>query len=226
MNIYAQEISKQFLRSSKNTNIFCAVQACSLTLAGGEMAVLTGRSGGGKSTLLNMLGGLLAPSSGKVLFDETDLYQMDDAALSRFRNQKIGIIPQVQTGIGSLNVMENILLPYTLYKEKPEDTQFLEFLMEKLDIANLAQAMPAELSGGEMRRMSIARALIRKPGVILADEPTGDLDDENTAAVLELLRETAHAGAAVLLVTHENAAADYADRMLRMDGGVLTEASR
>jgi putative ABC transport system ATP-binding protein len=187
------------------------------------MAVLTGRSGGGKSTLLNMLGGLLAPSSGKVLFDETDIYQMDDAALSRFRNQKIGIIPQVQTGIGSLNVTENILLPYTLYKEKPEDMQYLQQLMERLDIANLAQAMPAELSGGEMRRMSIARALIRKPGVILADEPTGDLDDENTAAVLALLRETAHAGAAVLLVTHENAAADYADRMLRMDGGVLTE---
>lgn len=223
MTIYAQEISRQFLRSSKNTNIFYAVQECSLTLTGGQMAVLTGRSGGGKSTLLNMLGGLLAPSSGKVLFDETDIYQMDDAALSRFRNQKIGIIPQVQTGIGSLNVTENILLPYTLYKEKPEDMQYLQQLMERLDIANLAQAMPAELSGGEMRRMSIARALIRKPGVILADEPTGDLDDENTAAVLDLLRETAHAGAAVLLVTHENAAVDYADRMLRMDGGVLTE---
>ena len=223
MNIYAQNISRQFLRSAKSTNIFHAVKECSLILSGGEMVVLTGRSGGGKSTLLNMLGGLLAPSGGKVLFDETDIYQMDDTHLSRFRNQNIGIIPQVQTGIGSLNVMENILLPFSLYKEKAEDSEYLHYLMERLDIVNLAEAMPAELSGGEMRRMSIARALVRKPGVILADEPTGDLDDENTAAVLGLLQETARAGAAVLLVTHENAASAYADRMLRMDGGVLTE---
>lgn len=224
MKLTAEHITKEYLRENRadGSNRFFAVQDTTLTLESGTMTVLMGRSGSGKSTLLNMLAGLSVPSSGTVKLDGTDLYAMPDQALSRLRNEKIGVIPQGQTALHSLTVKENILLPYLLYGDQP-DSDFAEQLMQTLDIAALADAKPAELSGGEMRRTAIARALIRKPMLVLADEPTADLDDENTAAVFRLLLETARQGAAVFIVTHENDAAQYADRMLKMSGGVITD---
>lgn len=150
---------------------------------------------------------------------------MEDAERSRFRNQNIGIIPQGQTGLHSLTVLENVLLPCTMYGDEiPEEKAVA--LLERVGIAELRDTYPNELSGGEMRRLSIARAMLRNPGIILADEPTGDLDDENTHAVLKLLREAADNGAAVLLVTHETEAAAYADKVYVMDGGVLWESEK
>ena len=224
MSLTAESLTKEFIRETKNTNRFTAVNNVSLTLDSGELTVLMGRSGSGKTTLLNMLSGLLEPSSGRVSYDGRSLYEMSDKQLSRLRNKHFGIIPQGQTAIHSLSVMENIMLPLALYGEGgAEDEGYAKELMERLDILQLEGAKPAELSGGELRRMAIARAVIRKPPVIFADEPTGDLDDENTIAVFDFLKALAGEGAAVLVVTHENDAKPYADKLLTMSSGRLNE---
>lgn len=223
MPLSAESLTKQFIRESKNANCFSAVDDVSLRLEEGTVTVLTGRSGGGKTTVLNMMSGLLAPTKGRVLLDDSDIYSLADKELSRLRNRRFGVIPQGQTAIHSLNVMQNIMLPYTLYNERAdEDTlKRAEELLERLDIAGLSASKPAELSGGELRRMAIARAVIKKPDFIFADEPTGDLDDENTKTVFEFLRSAADEGAAVLIVTHEECAAAYADRVIKMASGKI-----
>ena len=218
----AQGIRKEFIRQGKGTNRLVAVQDTDLTLGAGELTVLMGRSGSGKSTLLNMLAGLLAPTAGRILLDGEDLYAMEDRALSRLRNARIGVIPQGQTALHSLTVLENVLLPVRMYDPKADAAPEALALLERLGIAELQQDKPAALSGGELRRMAIARAVIRRPQIILADEPTGALDDENTAIVFDFLRESARNGAAVLVVTHEGDAVQYADRIFRMNAGVLT----
>lgn len=221
MKLIAQNVKKDFLRASKSSNYFTAVQPLDFQLSSGEMIEITGRSGSGKSTLLNMLAGMLTPTDGKVLLDDTDLYALDEKALSRLRNEKIGLIPQGHTALLSLTVLENVLLPSILYsREQPPEVRAKE-LLEQVGISALMNAKPDELSGGELRRMAIARALLMNPGILLADEPTAGLDNENTLAVLSLLRKAADDGAAVLLVTHENEAAQFADRVLTMDGGRL-----
>ena len=218
----AQGIRKEFIRQGKGTNRLVAVQDTDLTLGAGELTVLMGRSGSGKSTLLNMLAGLLVPTAGRILLDGEDLYAMEDRALSRLRNARIGVIPQGQTALHSLTVLENVLLPVRMYDPKADAAPEALALLERLGIAELQQDKPAALSGGELRRMAIARAVIRRPQIILADEPTGDLDDENTAIVFDFLRESARNGAAVLVVTHEGDAVQYADRIFRMNAGKLS----
>ncbi|MBQ8305404.1 MAG: ABC transporter ATP-binding protein [Blautia sp.] len=221
MKLRAEGVSRQYFRQGKGTNVFNALKETDLTLEEGVVTEVTGRSGSGKSTLLNVCAGLLTPTTGKVFLGDTDLYAQEDAARSRLRNESIGVIPQGQTGLRSLTVLENVLLPCVMYGIEGQET-YAEELLEQMDIAELRNAYPSELSGGEMRRLSIARALIRRPGILLADEPTGDLDDENTHIVLSLLRKCADEGKAVLLVTHEAEAAAYADRIYRMEKGVLT----
>ena len=223
MNVRAEQIAKEFLRERQGTNRFQAVKQTDFQLLGGEVAVMTGRSGSGKSTLLNMIAGLLVPTSGKIYIDDVDIYSLSDKELSKFRNTKIGVIPQGQTALHSLNVLENVCLPCTLYGEEMPESFAME-LLERLDIADLRDIMPSELSGGEMRRMAIARALIKKPSVILADEPTGDLDDENTKIVFEFLQSVAkEQNSAVFIVTHENDGANYADRLYNMNAGTIAE---
>ena len=218
MELRAENISRRYFRKRGEANFFEAVKPVSLTLRGGKMTVLKGRSGSGKTTLLHMLAGLLNPSEGKVFLDDTDLYALEDAELSRVRNEKIGVIPQGRSAVDTLTVYENILLPGLLYGGKPR-TEAAESWMEALDISSLRDVMPAELSGGELRRMAIARTLTADPDVILADEPTGDLDNENTVIVLDALRQAAKAGKAVLVVSHEDDVEAYADKIIRMDAG-------
>lgn len=206
----------------KHSNVFYAVRETNLTLAPGTLTEITGRSGSGKSTLLLMLAGLLAHTAGRVLWGNTDICALDDEERAKLRNEKLGVIPQVHTGLRSLTVLENVTLPCAMYGDADARDAALS-LLRSVGLARLKDAYPNELSGGELRRMSIARALVKRPAAILADEPTGDLDDENTRAVLRLLRRCADDGASVLLVTHEREAAAYADRVLRMDGGILTE---
>jgi len=223
MSLNAENISKRYFRKTGQANYFEAVRPVSLTLPDGLVTVLSGRSGSGKTTLLHMLSGLLTPTSGQVLLDGADLYALSDAALSRLRNEKIGVVPQARSAVDTLTVLENILLPGQLYGGKG-NLEAARRWMEALGISALAGARPAELSGGELRRMAIARALTQKPQVLLADEPTGDLDDENTHLVLSCLQAAAHEeGKAVFLVTHESDALRYADRAYKMDGGALTE---
>ena len=223
MELKAIGVSRRYFRQGKGKNFFYAVEKTDLTLASGVLTEITGRSGSGKSTLLNMLAGLLEPTEGQVLLDGANLYAMDDRERSRLRNASIGVIPQGQTGLHSLTVLENVKLPSLLYAKEPCSDERAEELLDRVGIAELKDVYPNELSGGEMRRLAIARALVMKPGILLADEPTGDLDDENTREVLSLLRRCADEGAAVLLVTHETEAAAYADAVYKMSGGVLAE---
>ena len=219
MTLKAENLSMRYMRKTGQANHFFAVRDANLELREGEATVLMGRSGSGKTTLLHMLSGLLKPTEGRVLLGETDLYALDDRALSKLRNEKISVVPQGRSAIDSLTVLENVLLPGAMYGGGDEG-QALRWL-EALGIMHLKDARPSELSGGELRRMAIARALAQNPAVLLADEPTGDLDDENTGRVLMLLRDAAKAGMAVLIVSHDSEAAQYADRLLRMDGGVI-----
>ena len=214
-------VRKEFFRKGRaSARFFDAVATCDLELRAGELVVLMGRSGSGKSTLLNMMAGLLAPTEGVVEYRGESLYALDDAALSRLRNEEFGVMPQGQTAIHSLSVVENVLLPYRLYRDDSSEARALD-LLDGLGIAALADSYPSELSGGELRRMAIARALVCGPSVVFADEPTSDLDDENTRVVLETLRKAADDGASVFMVTHEPAAVEVADRVLRMDAGQI-----
>ncbi len=218
MILKAENISKRYFRKTGEANYFDAVKPVSLTLMPGTVTVLGGRSGAGKTTLLHMLSGLLTPSEGKVFLGETDLYSLSDRDLSRLRNQKISVVPQGRSVIDTLTVMENILLPGVLYKGEDRTKQAEEW-MDRLDISRLAEAKTAELSGGELRRLAIVRTMTADPDVILADEPTGDLDDENTAIVLDAFHSAAKQGKAVFIVSHDSIALQIADTAYRMDGG-------
>lgn len=221
MELRAEKISRDFLRPSAPQGFFMAVEETDFSLRAGALIAITGRSGSGKSTLLKMLAGLMEPGTGRVLLDDTDIYGLEEAELARLRNRQIGLAPQTLMVLSSLTVQENVLLPCSLYGEAREAKPRAEQLMERLGIVHLKGADPTELSGGELRRLTLARALVRDSAVLLLDEPTGDLDDENTRLVLTLLREEAARGKAVLLVTHEREAADYADSLYRMEAGRL-----
>ena len=222
MKLSGKGVSRDFIRPGKGTNVFTAVKETDIILSSGKLTEIEGRSGSGKSTLLNMMAGLLAPTTGQVLLDETDLYALDDGKRARVRNEKIGVIPQGQTALRALTVQENVSLPVLMYGGTP-DKERLEKLLDQVGILHLKDIYPDELSGGERRRLAIARALMMNPGIILADEPTSDLDDENTKTVLTILRNCADEGMAVLLVTHEKEAADFADRVYRMNDGILSK---
>ena len=140
-----------------------------------------------------------------------------------YRNRHIGIVSQGHTAVQSLSVLENVMLPQVMYGDKDGGTGLAGEWLTRFGMQELQEAFPSELSGGELRRMSIARALAGKPEILLADEPTGDLDDENTQLVMKALREAADEGTAVLVVTHESDALDYADQRWQMNAGVLTK---
>lgn len=229
MILKAENISKKYKRNKKSENTFDAVKNTDFELNENELVEIIGRSGSGKSTFLSILSGILTPTSGKVIFfddkTEKDLYSLSDEELSVLRNRNFGIIPQGQSAISSLTVLENVLLPSTIYSknETVNEIQKIEekalSLLEKVGIAHLKDSFPNELSGGEMRRMAIARSLINSPKVIFADEPTNDLDDENSKIVLQLLKSISKEGTSVLLVTHEADAENYADRIVRINNG-------
>ena len=224
MELRAENISQDFLRDSAREGYIVAVAETDLCLSSGTVTAVMGRSGSGKSTLLHILGGLLPPVTGKVFVGTTDLYALSEDARAELRSSSLGIVPQQLMSLRALTVRENVLLSALLYGREQGVSTHADALMERLGIASLAQVYPLELSGGELRRMMIARALAGTPQILLLDEPTGDLDAENTRRVLELVRETADAGTAVLLVTHEGEAASYADVCYTMAEGRLTHS--
>ena len=227
MKLTANKISKWFLRAREGSNKFYALNENDFELNQGELTVLYGQSGSGKSTLLNILSGLLTPSSGKVIVGEIDIHTLDDAGISKFRNEHYGIILQGQSAINTLTVLENVILPYSLYpkidKSPAEMEERARELLKKTGIEELENVMPTELSGGELRRMAISRALINNPEFILADEPTSDLDDENTEIVLEMFKTLANEGKSVLVITHDKEVFKFADKIFEMKSGNILD---
>ena len=219
----AEKLVKEYERRGKT---FRAVDDVDIQINKGEFIIITGESGSGKTTLLNLLLGLTKPASGTVLFDGEDISNFDDKKLSDIRNEKIKYIPQGDSLLTSLTVRENILFPYVIGgKEKPPKDRLNE-LSEKLGITDLLDVYPSELSGGEMRRVTIARAVINKPAVIIADEPTGNLDSDNTSKVMEIFKEISAEGTAVVVVTHQRETLGYASKVLGMSHGRLAPEIR
>ena len=194
-----------------------------LQLQAGEFIAIMGESGAGKSTLLNIIAGLDRPDSGHVLLDGADLGALDDDASTRLRRARIGFIFQAFHILPYLTVLQNVVLPLELLglgrsQREPRALQWLE----RCGIGALAQRYPRELSGGELQRIAIARALVHEPALVLADEPTGNLDAATAAQILALLREQVHAsGASAILITHSLAAAHSADRIWQLQAGRL-----
>jgi putative ABC transport system ATP-binding protein len=194
-----------------------------LELGPGEYLAIMGESGVGKSTLLNLLAGLDRPTQGRVLLDGADLSTLDDDSLTRLRRRAIGFVFQAFHVLPYLSVTQNIALPLDLLQvTEPERGRRIRALLPAVGIESLAMRPARELSGGEVQRVAIARALIHRPRLVLADEPTGNLDPRSAAQVLELLRQQVKANAgAGILITHSRAAADTADRILVLDANGL-----
>jgi putative ABC transport system ATP-binding protein len=224
MLLEVTDLSREYKR---NNTVFAAVSHVNLSVDSGDFVSIIGRSGSGKTTLLNMLAGLLDPSSGTVSIAGRTIQGLSDRDLSLLRNSEIGYVPQGQSLLANLSVLENVCLPSYLFKRNDgsDIADRALALLEQTGISHLAASYPRELSGGELRRVSIARSLINRPALLIADEPTGDLDAETTAGIMELFRGIARKGTAVLIVTHELDTLDYGNRVYRMDGGVLTTSS-
>lgn len=219
----AEKLVKEYERRGKT---FRAVDDVDIQIREGEFIIITGESGSGKTTLLNLLLGLTKPASGSVRFEGEDINSFDDRRLSEIRNEKIKYIPQGDSLLSSLTVRENILFPFVIGgKEKPSDERLYE-LSDRLGITDLLDEYPSELSGGEMRRATIARAIINKPAVIIADEPTGNLDRDNTSKVMEIFKDISGEGTAVVVVTHQRETLGYASKVFGMSHGKLTPGNK
>lgn len=203
-----------------------ALKQVSFSVPKGEFVAVVGESGSGKSTMLNLIGGLDTPDSGKVCIDGKDLFAMKERRLTIFRRRNIGFIFQSFNLIPELTVEQNILFPLLLDYRKP-DRRYLEELLVVLNLKERRHHLPSQLSGGQQQRAAIGRALITRPALILADEPTGNLDSQNTREVLALLKEASRKyEQTILMITHSRSIAQRADRILQVADGIVTDFGR
>lgn len=199
-----------------------ALDGLDLTVQGGEFVAIVGTSGSGKSTLLHLLGGLDRPTSGSVTVDGQDIFRLRDEALTIFRRRKIGFVFQNYNLVPVLNVYENIVLPIQL-DGAPIDHAYVDEIIKTLGLERKLQNLPNNLSGGQQQRVAIARALASKPAILLADEPTGNLDSKTSQDVLGLLRVTCEKfKQTIVMITHNEEAAQLADRIIRIEDGRIT----
>lgn len=202
-------------------NIVKALDGVNLEIQKGEFLAIVGTSGSGKSTLLNMLGGLDNPTSGVVIVDGQDISKMSRDELTVFRRRKIGFVFQNYNLLPLMNVYENIVLPIKLDGIKPDET-FIDEILKLLNLESKKYAMPNQLSGGQQQRAALARALAAKPSIILADEPTGNLDSRTSQDVLGLVKISIHKFAqTVVMITHNDEIAQMADRIIRLEDGKI-----
>lgn len=196
-----------------------AIDEVNITVNQGEFVAIVGTSGSGKSTLLNMLGGLDRPTSGSVIIDGKSIFDLKDEELTIFRRRKIGFVFQAFNLVPVLNVYENIVLPIQL-DGNTVDEQFVEQVIRMLGLSEKKESLPNQLSGGQQQRVAIARALATKPSIILADEPTGNLDSKTSQDVLGLLKMTsAKFNQTIVMITHNEEIAQMADRIIRIEDG-------
>ena len=203
-----------------------ALKNVSFSVPKGEFVAVVGESGSGKSTLLNMIGALDTPTAGKVLIDGKDIFTMKDEQRTIFRRRNIGFIFQAFNLVPELTVEQNIIFPVLLDYQKP-DRKYLEELLAVLNLKERRNHLPNQLSGGQQQRVAIGRALITRPSLILADEPTGNLDSQNSSEVIALLKEASKKYQQnIIMITHNRSIAQTADRVLQVSDGVLTDFGR
>lgn len=203
-----------------------ALKKVSFSVPKGEYVAIVGEFGSGKSTLLNMIGALDTPTSGKVVIGGKEIFSMNDNRLTVFRRRNIGFIFQAFNLIPELTVEQNIIFPVLLDYQKP-DRKYLEELLTVLNLKERRNHLPSQLSGGQQQRVAIGRALITRPSLILADEPTGNLDTQNSSEVIALLKEASRKyEQTIIMITHNRSIAQSADRILQVSDGVLTDLGR
>ena len=203
-----------------------ALRHATFSVPKGEFVSVVGESGSGKSTLLNLIGALDTPTSGRVRIDGKDIFSMKERNLTVFRRRNIGFIFQSFNLIPELTVEQNIVFPVLLDYQKPDEA-YLEELLTVLGLRERRHHLPSQLSGGQQQRVAIGRALITRPALILADEPTGNLDTQNTSEVITLLKEASRRyEQTILMITHSRALSQTADRILQVSDGVLTDFGR
>ena len=203
-----------------------ALKKVSFSVPKGEYVAIVGESGSGKSTLLNMIGALDTPTSGKVVIGGKEIFSMNDNRLTVFRRRNIGFIFQAFNLIPELTVEQNIIFPVLLDYQKP-DRKYLEELLTVLNLKERRNHLPSQLSGGQQQRVAIGRALITRPSLILADEPTGNLDTQNSSEVIALLKGASRKyEQTIIMITHNRSIAQSADRILQVSDGVLTDLGR
>lgn len=218
--IQVEHLNKAYIIDGQQ---FKAVDDVNLTIKQGEFLSILGHSGSGKTTLLNLIGGLTKPNTGTVKIDNQDIWKLSDSALSELRNEKMNFIFQFSSLIPTLTVVDNVLLPATFGKTRKADLYDTAVeLLEMMGIASKLRAYPSQLSGGQQRRVAICRAFINNPAIILADEPTGDLDEDTEKEVLNLFRSfNEKKKTTFLIVTHSSDLAAKTDRQFRMTSGQL-----
>ncbi|MCL2499758.1 MAG: ABC transporter ATP-binding protein [Defluviitaleaceae bacterium] len=215
-----QNLKKHYITES---NTVRALDGVSIKITAGEFVAVVGTSGSGKSTLLHMLGGLDKPTEGSVTIEGNELFDMNENELTKFRRRHIGFVFQSYNLVPILSVYENIALPIELDKGKP-DQSFIDELLGVLGIADKKYAMPNQLSGGQQQRVAIARALAAKPSVILADEPTGNLDSRTGRDVLDLLKSTSiRFNQNMVVITHNENISRFADRVIHIEDGKIID---
>lgn len=218
-----QSISKTYGSGEATVH---ALKNVSFSVPKGEYVAIVGESGSGKSTLLNMIGALDNPTSGKVLIEGKDIFAMKESKLTIFRRRNIGFIFQAFNLIPELTVEQNIFFPVLLDYQKPNQ-KYLEELLDILNLKERRNHLPSQLSGGQQQRVAIGRALITRPSLILADEPTGNLDSQNSSEVIALLKNASKRYAqTIIMITHNRSIAQSADRVLQVSDGVLTDMGR
>lgn len=218
----AKDLCKSY---GSGENLVQALNHVSISIENGEFVAVIGTSGSGKSTLLNLLGGLDTPTSGEVLVSGKKLFQMNEEARTIFRRRNIGFVFQNYNLVPVLNVYENIVLPIELDGTKV-DTEYVKTILHTLGLEQKVQAMPNQLSGGQQQRVAIARALAAKPAILLADEPTGNLDSKTGMDVIALLKMTSQAfHQTIVMITHNEEIALIADRMIRIEDGKVVNGN-
>ena len=219
MILKTKSLCKSFARGK---NSFFAVKNVEFSISASDFVFIVGRSGSGKTTFLNLISGILDPTQGQVFFEDEDILSMSDTAKSFYRNESIGFVPQSLAYLPNLSVFDNVRVPFFLFNRDGDSEGRALSLLELMDIAHLKNEMPQNLSGGEIKRMLIARALMNSPKLLIADEPTANLDKETSEKVMNLIKSVNKLGTAVLIVTHDSEILDENSTIYRMDAGELS----